>query len=219
MISYALDFLDLKLEKYLNFNNGFFIEAGANNGILQSNTLFYEQKYNWNGLLIEPNIHNYEACKLNRPKCIIEHCALVSFNYDKEFIEGNFLITGGYNGASLMEYVVDDGDQCDEGMKTLKKNTKNSGMIIDVPAKTLTNLIKKHNINNVDLFSLDVEGYEISVLNGLDFDILSPNYILLETTSDDDRIKMLIEYMNTKNYNMVERLSNNDHLFKFKGLK
>ncbi|MDG2408649.1 MAG: hypothetical protein P8M53_06565 [Pirellulales bacterium] len=33
--SYGLDELDWKLEKHLDFNHGFFIEAGANNGIKQ----------------------------------------------------------------------------------------------------------------------------------------------------------------------------------------
>ena len=46
---YALNGLDKKLEKYLNYNNGFFIELGANDGITQSNTYFYEKKkLEWN---------------------------------------------------------------------------------------------------------------------------------------------------------------------------
>ncbi|WP_287274538.1 MULTISPECIES: tetratricopeptide repeat protein [unclassified Okeania] len=36
--SYALNQLDLKLASYLTWENGFFIEAGANDGISQSNT-------------------------------------------------------------------------------------------------------------------------------------------------------------------------------------
>ena len=36
--------LDIKLEKYLNFSNGFFIELGAHDGITQSNTYYYEKK-------------------------------------------------------------------------------------------------------------------------------------------------------------------------------
>ena len=34
--------------------NGFYIEAGANNGVAQSNTLELEKR-GWSGLLIEPN--------------------------------------------------------------------------------------------------------------------------------------------------------------------
>ena len=35
--------------------DGFFIEAGAFDGETFSNTLFFELKQNWTGLLVEPN--------------------------------------------------------------------------------------------------------------------------------------------------------------------
>ena len=34
---------------------GFFIEAGADDFLDGTNTLLLEEKYNWTGLLIEPN--------------------------------------------------------------------------------------------------------------------------------------------------------------------
>lgn len=42
-MTYSLHDLDDKLLKYLNFENGFFIEAGANDGLSQSNTAFIDQ--------------------------------------------------------------------------------------------------------------------------------------------------------------------------------
>jgi len=39
---FALNDLDKKLEKYVNYDNGFFVELGANNGIDQSNSLYFE---------------------------------------------------------------------------------------------------------------------------------------------------------------------------------
>ena len=49
----ALNDLDRKLEKYLNYRDGYFIECGANDGYSQSNTYFLEKKLNWRGLLVE----------------------------------------------------------------------------------------------------------------------------------------------------------------------
>ena len=40
--------------------NGFFIEAGAYDGEFLSNTLFFELKQRWTGLLIEPNPDAFE---------------------------------------------------------------------------------------------------------------------------------------------------------------
>ena len=44
------------VDQMLNsMRNGFFVEAGAADGQKLSNTLFFELKRNWTGLLVEPN--------------------------------------------------------------------------------------------------------------------------------------------------------------------
>jgi hypothetical protein len=35
--------------------NGFVVEAGANDGLTISNSLYFELKHNWTGLLVEPD--------------------------------------------------------------------------------------------------------------------------------------------------------------------
>ena len=47
---------DMFLDKFIfkGIKNGFFIEAGADDFMLASNTLYFEEKYNWTGLLLEP---------------------------------------------------------------------------------------------------------------------------------------------------------------------
>ena len=45
-------FLDEIIFKQMK--NGFFIEAGADDFVKSSNSLYFEQKYNWTGLLVEP---------------------------------------------------------------------------------------------------------------------------------------------------------------------
>ena len=41
--------------------NGFFFEAGAYDGVIASNTLLFETRRNWTGLLVEANPDNYDA--------------------------------------------------------------------------------------------------------------------------------------------------------------
>ena len=211
---YSLDNLDENLLKYLNFENGFYIEAGANDGISQSNTFLYEQKYNWTGLLVEPNIPKYNQCLINRPKSIVENYALVSENYKDKFIEGDFIHEDYHN--SLTGMVMDEGDYCDNSLRFHKNERKEQYELVKVPAITLTKLLEKHNVNKVDFLSLDVKGYEISVLNGIDFEKFSPTYCLIETTTDQSRIDVISNYMKDKNYEVVERMSGNDFLYKIK---
>ena len=86
--SYGRDNLDLKLEKYLNYSNGFFIELGAHDGITQSNTYYYEKKKNWKGILIEPVPKLYKYCKKYRSKKNLFFCnACVSFDFKNENVK------------------------------------------------------------------------------------------------------------------------------------
>ena len=52
-----------RIFKNRQITNGFYIEAGAFDGELSSNSLFYELKEGWDGLLIEPNPDAFEELK------------------------------------------------------------------------------------------------------------------------------------------------------------
>lgn len=209
--SFSLHGLDLKLLKYLNFKDGFFIEAGANDGISQSNTLMYELNLNWKGLLIEPNEKKFNQCKENRKNSIVENAALVSKSFKNEFISGNF-DQNDYE-SSLMAMVTDNGDYNDEEIIKNRNERIEKFKVVKVPALTLSELLDIHKINKIDFFSLDVEGYEISVLNGIDFQKHRPTYILIETANRKNYQEEIKKYMENKKYKMIEKMSINDDLF------
>lgn len=206
-IFYSLHDLDKKMLQYINFENGIFIECGANDGITQSNTFYFEKNLGWKGLLVEPNYFLSEECKKNRPNSIVENYALVSKNYDKNTVRGDFNCYPG-----LMSKVVDTGDYYDQHIVN-ERISINKHEIINVNAITLTQLLIKHNIEKIDFFSLDVEGYEIDVLNGLDFDVFRPKFILIETANREEYQNSVRKYMIEKKYDFIERLSVNDDLF------
>lgn len=210
----ALNELDKKLSPYIDCEYGFFVEAGANDGISQSNTIRLEKEKNWRGLLVEPNPHKYKECVINRPNSIVENYALVNDAYDKDTIQGDFNHQDVNN--SLMALVSDLGDFCDESLLYYKEQRKRDCEIIDVPAISLNKLFKKHDITDIDFFSLDVEGYEITVLNGLDLNIYRPIYFLIETTTLENRRKIITDYMLNKNYELIGEMSCNDLLFRDK---
>jgi len=143
---------------------GFYIEAGATDGVLQSNTLLLEQN-GWKGILVEPNSNFLTTLKQNRPNAIIENCALVANDYKLDYIEGNFNTTSVHAAAGC-------------GVTPSHKNTEYGN--VKVPAKTLSYLLDKNNINKIDFLSIDVEGYEIEALLGLDFYRYTPTFLLFE---------------------------------------
>ena len=74
--------LDQKLSRYLSFPHGYFVEAGAFDGIRGSNTKFLELYRGWRGVLVEPLPKEFQ--KLGRyrsSKTAKFQKALVSFGF------------------------------------------------------------------------------------------------------------------------------------------
>jgi hypothetical protein len=65
---------------------------------------------------------------------------------------------------------------------------------LTVPAKTLSQVLVSRGVERIDFMSLDVEGAEIEVLQGIDFDIVAPAFLLVEVRHDQgDRIAALLK--------------------------
>lgn len=86
------------------------------------------------------------------------------------------------------------------------------GQTVEVVGQTLTSVISDTEFKHIDFFSLDVEGYELHVLNGLDFKLFSPTIILVET-EHVERVDELLSPL----YDRVDQLSPHDYLYRKKG--
>ncbi len=161
-------------EMYLNYQNGFFIELGAMDGITFSNTLFFERELNWNGILIEPT-SQYEKLIQNRPNCYNFNFAISEYEGNVEFVGNNAL--GGIKSTMSEGHFL--GWKLNEESSYIVNSTKMSNILSEV------NKLRK--INKVDLFSVDVEGGELEVLKTYDWSI--PTYLVLIEMSKFDLLK------------------------------
>ena len=81
---------------------------------------------------------------------------------------------------------------------------------IEVPGRTLDSIIDEHAAGRqVDFFSLDVEGFELEVLKGLDLTKHAPKYLLIETSRLDEVSAAL-----GHRYEMIEQMSAHDYFFR-----
>ena len=166
-----------KIFNLFDYKNGFFIEAGAFDGIEQSNTYRLEREKDWKGILIEPSVDNFNLCVKNRNNICI-NCALVSNDYGLNYLEGDWSKGGlmaSFNGERL-------------------KREGQINQMSKAPCITLNKILTALKVDKIDFFSLDVEGYELEVLKGLDLNIFKPLNILVETEQIDRVMEHLHMY-------------------------
>ena len=201
----ALNNLDRKLAKYLNYKCGTFIEVGANDGLSQSNTYWFERFRNWHGILIEPVPEKAEECKKNRPLAHVFCNALVSSDRTTSVTirTANLM---AYVGGSFKDAAAESTHLSD----AIRVQDLTSVTDIEVPARTLASIIEECGLTSIDLFSLDVEGYELEVLQGLMVERHRPRYILVETREIAAVLDVLQQY-----YMVVDKLSHHDYLLKW----
>jgi len=203
---YGLDMLDKKLEPYIDFDNGVFVEAGANDGQTQSNTAYFARHRGWRGLLVEPIPELAGRCRAARPESMVENCALVATDADGQSVPMTYcglmsVVDGGWSNPAAERAHVETGRQI-QSLATYH---------VDVPGRPLSALLDKHKMTRIDLLSLDVEGFERQALEGLDLRRHRPRFILVEARFREEIDDLLLPH-----YEAIAQLSHHDVLYRTK---
>ena len=186
--------------------NGTFIELGALDGLLYSNTKLLEDKYKWKGVLIEANPYEFCKIKSNRPNCEAFN-SVVSDRHEPVC----FRIVKVHSTAAVSG--IDDTLPESHEKMFFHSNVPQEKQMIQ--PKSLTSIIKQSRFKTnteIDFLSLDVEGHELEVLRSYDFSI-PITYILVENlfnTTKDQEVQALLQ---SKGYKFITRIAHND-LFK-----
>lgn len=152
----ALDNLDRRLVTLLDGKrHGSFVELGANDGLQQSNTLALETLMDWRGLLVEADPELAAECRRNRPLATVV-CAAAG---------------PGWGMAHL-----------DPRDLTSAVGLDRAGGEVLVTTAPLSSLIDAADLSGpIDVLSVDVEGFELEILAGLDLSRHAPCHLLVET--------------------------------------
>lgn len=179
----GLDAIDVRLAEAFSWvQGGTFIELGGNDGLQFSNTLMLERELGWRGVLIEGIPELAAEAVRNRPAATVICAAATS--------EANSGIITMNNDDLVSKISHARGPVC-------------------VASTTLATVIEDV-LEGVapDFLVIDVEGFELEVLAGLDLERHKPRWILVETNHKDDVGAVLV------GYELVSQLSYHDYLYK-----
>jgi putative methyltransferase (TIGR04325 family) len=205
---FGLNNLDQKLEKYLNFDDGFYVELGASDGIRFSNTYYYELHRGWRGVLVEPAHNRYLECRKNRgDRNHVVCAACVSSGYQPELV--NLLYCDLMTvPLGLESDIISPAAHAEIGRQFLQGDDR--VFEFAAVARTLSSILTEAKAPKlIDFMSLDVEGAEIEVLKGIDYEQFKFRYLLVETR----QLRKLERFLASVGYRLVEKFDEHDYLF------
>ncbi len=186
------NFLNTSIFK--GYMHGIFVDVGAHNGKTYNNTLFFEEKYKWSGINIEPIPNVFKELQNNRPTCININCAISnSDNVTKDFM----INTGHTEMLSGLIETYDERHLLRINNEALEHNCNMS--VVKVLTRTLESIFLENNMSNINFLSIDTEGSEYDVIKSINFNKVFIDVICFENNYDDVS-EPIIEYLQAKGY-------------------
>ena len=170
--------------KLADKRNGFFVEFGATDGILLSDTYYLEKSLGWQGVLAEPFPGWHAGLRSNRNARIDCRCVWRETGEKLEFLAAN-----RYPELSTLKTFAANDLHADA-------RRVNSEIIL-VATVSLNDLLAEHEAPGViDYLSVDTEGSEFDILNAFDFEKFKVRVLTVEHNfrlDTRDSIRRLLE--------------------------
>lgn len=172
--------------------NGFFVEFGATDGVILSNTFLLEKMFGWKGLLSEPNPEYFAELKKNRTSDAFDACIAGKSGETVEFV-----LADEFGG--IKDYMGRD------------RHASRRASYAELPEHVLTLttisldefLTQNGAPAHIDYISVDTEGNELDILRTFPFDKWDVSMWTIEHNFAEDREK-IFEIMMANGYRRKE---------------
>lgn len=188
---------------FLGQDSGIFVEIGAARPDYLSNSALY-RSLGWTIIAIEPNP---EFCEQHRQRGyrILEYAC---GDHDEDEVDFSVVKT---HGVQYLGGVVSYESHSSLAIKDAHARLASNMDIrkIKVKLRRLDTILRTHapEVEHIDLLSVDVEGWELEVLDGLDFQKYRPRVMVIENLFRDRKYRA---YMRAKGYKLWRCVRPND---------
>ncbi|KAK8376305.1 hypothetical protein O3P69_009742 [Scylla paramamosain] len=173
--------------------NGFFIEAGALDGQMLSNSLWLEQELGWTGLLIEPDITSYTALLAKHRRAWTSNTCLSHTGLTKGISARVPHPAPGITSAAYDSF--------------LKSGEKSFYLVNCFPLLTY---LRALNVTQIDVLSLDTQGSEMDIIKTIPWAEVRVRVVVVEIVTSKLG-SQFTEYMKRLGFVLVAHF--NDYVF------
>ncbi|MGE3310935.1 MAG: FkbM family methyltransferase, partial [Limisphaerales bacterium] len=163
-----------------------FVEVGAFDGIHYSNVRRLVEQHGWSGVSIEPVGRNFENLSRSYAGHPVRCIRAAASNAPGEVA----LHVSSY--PHLPQWGSDVASISGADNARWEKRYQASWSREVVPARTLTSILDEAEIRGIDLLTIDAEGHDLEVLEGLDLSRFQPQLIVVEYGSRREQILNLL---------------------------
>lgn len=185
---------------FLQSEDFFFVQIGANDGVMYDPIYHIIQKYNLPGILLEPIDDYYQKLEENYRdnSNVVTVKKALHPSKNKEIIYGlrkNHPLHEAYNGIASfnLNHLLKYKDPRKTPEKWLVPNIEDYIIQEEVECITFDKLILDYNVKKIDLLQIDTEGFDVEILKMINFNAIKPSIIRYEVghLKKEDLIKSI----------------------------
>lgn len=173
---------------------GFFVEFGGADGLLHSNSFLLETGYGWDGVLIEPLQRFFLISQYVRNNTY-RYCGAIDPGYPERV--SRLCLLDSRQGSVLEDY--DPFLMGDPGSGTPLRRLGR----VTVPGFNLNRILRLAPGQRVDLMTVDTEGAERPILEGLDFSVADIAVLCVEVNGRKGDIEAIAALMRARGFLQV----------------
>ncbi len=178
-------------EVYDQKQNGYFLDFGALDGILTSNTYTLEKDLGWTGIVVEANPTSYPDVCRNRTSITINAALWSKSREQLEMLDAHGL-------SSAIQH------QDNDTLGDLRRSITKRHFSIDTINPT--ELLERHQAPElIEYLSLDIEGAEMEVLRSFDFKRFKPGLMTIEHSEVPAKQNEMRAFLEPLGYKVIQR--------------
>jgi FkbM family methyltransferase len=233
--------LEVRLKPFLH-DDFFFVNVGANDGVMNDPIYPFVVKHGWRGIAIEPVPHVFAQLAVNYrnlPGVALEQVAIAESSRSfwcvrpgsgsEEFAVqqiGSLKKDYVYDSLRRLRFMPNPGPGYADGVEPELVHTAEVGgpLVVDdvdrfveeieVECVPFNELMERHDVDHIDFLNIDAEGSDFEVLSSVDFDRFRPEILCIEVTAlSEEESHALEQLLERHDYTYLQHVGIHSHVY------